>query len=219
MGDNNNPTAEQFKASFRQILINNEIKSSEGANCRDALQILQIPSTHISSIPNEVECQIEAIEPFTPNDYLLDMYQDASIIKVSAEIDHKIQNQFFQCALCANVLAENDAVDGSSNISVDYRPPCISTTHICKVARKYFELFTTQPHFIYSNLFETILIQLVYCRSDFSQHKEHKQFLVEFTVEEFIRSAANELARQLTMRGQNQMLRSKLTKTIQFLGQ
>lgn len=222
LGDNTNPTAEQYKANFRKIMINRELKASGVANCRDNLNILQIPSTHISHVTQEKEPHNIDIELFNPNDYLLNLYEDAAIVNISAEIDQKIRNQFFHCELCSNVLSENRPVDDSSNISVNCQAPCISTTHICKVGKKYFDLFTKQPHFMYHALYEAILTQIdldvMYCNSDFSAHKEHKLFLVEFTVEEYIRYRAHELARTLTLREQSQKLRSKLTRTIHFMG-
>ena len=44
-GCNNNPNAEQFKASFKRLLVHHEIKTSEGSNCgNDDTAILTVPA-------------------------------------------------------------------------------------------------------------------------------------------------------------------------------
>lgn len=45
LGRNDNPTASQFSASFRAVVIHTEITSSEFSNCEDAPNILSISST------------------------------------------------------------------------------------------------------------------------------------------------------------------------------
>lgn len=194
LGDNNNPTAEQFKANFRKILINREIRASNETNCRDKLNILQIPSTSrgysISNTPPAPESGSDNIEPFSSNDYLLNSFEDATIVNIAANIEHKIQQQYFNCDLCSNILNENTIVADDSNTSVNFRSPCVSTTYICKVAKKYFELYSKQIEFKYYLLFEAILDQIdfdaVYCNSNFNTHEEHKKFFVDFVVEEYI---------------------------------
>ncbi|KAF4517055.1 hypothetical protein B566_EDAN004675 [Ephemera danica] len=47
-GCNNNPSARQFKGSYRRLLIHNEIQASSNANCipQDAISILTVSSKH-----------------------------------------------------------------------------------------------------------------------------------------------------------------------------
>lgn len=84
-------------------------------------------------------------------------------------------------------------------------------------------MFIKSVDFKYYILLETILeeidLDIVYCDSDFRLHEEHKKYLVNFIVEEYIRTTAHELARKLALNEQKEMLRHKLTKTVQFLGQ
>lgn len=46
LGNNDNPTVEQFSAAYRKILVASELSSSIFSNCKDHLKILHTPSTH-----------------------------------------------------------------------------------------------------------------------------------------------------------------------------
>lgn len=46
LGSNDNPTTEQFCATYRKVLINTELTCSTLSNCADQLNILQVASTH-----------------------------------------------------------------------------------------------------------------------------------------------------------------------------
>lgn len=61
-GNNDNPDITQFISALRNILINNEIKSSALANCEDKLQIMNISSRRQNTLDNGIEliaCNIQ----------------------------------------------------------------------------------------------------------------------------------------------------------------
>lgn len=186
-GNNENPTVEQFKSAFRKILINNEISASTGSNGFDNLKIY-----FVSSTPNTAETQIddthdniETIEHFCENDNLLDAYEEATICRIASDIEIKIRTQAnFECDLCLNVLNENEKV------SIDIfekkvHQPCIATVYVCKVAQKYFSIFSNKIKYDYAHLVEVIQEEMIYKitfkNSDFSEHFDHKTYFVRYT--------------------------------------
>lgn len=207
-GFNTSPTVEQFKAAYRKILINNEIEASVHANCIDNLNIYFVSSTqnaisthtHIEEQNGELQMNMEEIIHFTPNDNLFDAYEEATICNIASNIEQIIRNKAnFQCDLCLNVLNENNKV--SIDIFEKQEKPCLSTVHLCKVAKKYFNMFRVEIKFDYA--FE---------KSNFSTHEDHKQYFIDFIVQEFIRIQATYIAKHLTINERSKLKRESLMK-------
>lgn len=228
-GSNNNPTVDQFKSAYRKILINNEITSSEHSNCLDRLKIYFIPSTR-KSIENHTETPLpteyppSSIEPFTANDNILDALRDATICQIASEIEYKIRSAArFGCNLCLNIFDENDKVVAECLKNGHLRLPCISTAHICKVASKYLDIFMTQFKYNYPILLDSILREIdnenMFSGSNFEHHFDHKMYFIQFIAEEYIRIKATYIAKNLTLKEQEKMMRNKLNKAIHFVGQ
>lgn len=227
-GNNDNPTAEQFKSAYRKILINNEISASINANCKDDLNIFFVSSTKnlnetqkTSSEPDEC---IEEFEPFSTDDNILDAYEEATICQIASDIERKIRCQaYFECKLCLNVLNENEkvSIDIFEKEQEIYRP-CISSVYICKVANKYLNIFKLKIKFDYIGLVETVEKQIDYDgtfqNSDFTEHCGHKEHFIHSIIEEFVRIRATYIAKNLTMNAQDKLLRNKLNKKIQSRG-
>lgn len=72
---------------------------------------------------------------------------------------------------------------------------------------------------LYYKIFQEIDFERVYEKSDSNEHEDHKYYLVKCIVNEYVRLKVKHVARQLTLNEHIDMLRSKLTKTIHFLGQ
>lgn len=228
-GSNNNPTVDQFKSAYRKILINNEITSSEHSNCFDRLKIYFIPSTRKSlevhtEMPLPTEYPPECIEPFTANDNILDPLRDATLCQIASEIEYKFRSAArFECSLCLNIFIENDKVEAEWLKNGHLRPPCVSTAHICKVASKYLDIFIAQLKFNYPKLLDLTLrgidIENMFNGSNFEHHSDHKMYFIQFIAEEFIRFKATYIAKNLTLKEQEKMMRNKLNKAIHFVGQ
>lgn len=222
-GFNTSPTVEQFKGAYRKILINNEIEASIHANCKDNLNIYFVSSTQ-NAIRNhnfiddqncEPQMDVEQIIHFTPNDNLFDAYEEATICNIASNIEQIIRNKAnFQCDLCLNVLNENDKV--LIDIMEKHYRPCISTVHLCKVAKKYFNSFRVNIRFNYADLIETIQKEIVHgCtfeKSDFSTHEDHKQYFIDFIIQEFIRIQATYIAKHLSLNERTKLKRESLMK-------
>lgn len=229
-GADDNMTVEQFKSAYRKVIVNRGITSSSLANCRDKLNILSVSSTqksrNISEASHDHHDHHDQFDPFTTNDYLMDACEDATIANISAHIEQKIRERGQNCddaftIRCLNILNENNRL--STPIPNDQPPPSISTTYVCKVAKKYFDIFAKKMEFDYGSLLDTILNKMdydvVYPDSDFSENLDLKEIFVQFIAEEFIRFQANHLAKTITLEMQSNAIRQKLTKTIHFYGQ
>lgn len=230
LGFNRNPTQEQFKSAFRKILINTEITSSKFANCRDQLNILHVsskkPETDTNSISiniSHLNNQQESFEPFNPNDCLLDVLKETTIVHFASDIEEKIRASNFKCSACLQVLNENSKVSKDSNVTKILKEiPCESTVYTCKVAEKYINIFLRRSKFDYDLLFDTIINAVdykhIFPKSDFNQHTDpnHEQFFIQFIVEEFIRSRATHIARNLT---ESYSHGEKWEKILHFKGQ
>lgn len=222
-------TVEQFKSTFRKVLVNREITSSIAANCRDRLNILKVASTQqkkitVSSI---TQTNYNDFEFFSANDYLMNACEDANIVKISANIESKLRQRGRHSPdpftlRCLAVLEENNHLDLHDTFKCQ-TSPCVTTTYICKVAKKYFGVFSQQINFDYDLLFDVIINKIdydaVYPNTDFSSNSEMKDFFVQFVVEEFVRGQATHLAKAITMGVQQKAIRTKLKKTIHQYGQ
>lgn len=232
-GSNENPTVEQFKSAYRKTLVNKGITSSAFANCQDNLNILFVPSTkpkkrgeeekNIIAEPNVVNEWV--INPLNANDILLDVGEEATVVRRSADIEQKIRSNFerFKCRSCYDVLDENRKVTVNICPSDDFPLPCESTTFICKAAWKYLNVFVNRPIFDYETLVTTILnaidFDIVFTATNFTLHTEHKHFFIQFIAEEFIRVQSIYIAKELTLREQVKIYGNKIKKRIHALGQ
>lgn len=103
-GNNDNPTAEQFKSAYRRILVNKEITASIKANCKDNLNIFFVSSTpKLDDLQIETELNefTEEIEPFSTSDNVLDVYEEATVCKIASDIEKTIRCKAnFDCELC-----------------------------------------------------------------------------------------------------------------------
>lgn len=234
-GSDDNMTVEQFKSAYRKVIVNRRITSSSFANCRDQLNILSVSSKQKSS--NTVICNIpdisdaqelnyDSFEPFTTNDYLMDACEEATIANISINIEQKLLERGRYCndaftKQCLRILDENSCLDTTT--FNDQLQPCITTMYVCKVAKKYFDIFSQKMEFDYDLLLDVVLNEinydLVFPESDFNENVDLKDIFVQFIVEEFIRFQANHLAKTITLDMQRIALRQKLTRAIHFYGQ
>lgn len=116
LGFNDNPTVQQFCVAFRKAIVNNDIVSSEGANCQDVLKILSVSSRRSNSNVNENELPenheslktTDSATAHTGDDNLvLNDLEIASISHQAGLIETKILEQCrFSCADCCRVLSK-----------------------------------------------------------------------------------------------------------------
>lgn len=238
-GNNDNPTVEQFMSSIRKLMVQSEFTASENANCKDALNILHMPSTsHKLPLDNSNDLNstnydvsdkqkeaLERIQRFSPNDVMLDASSEATITFNAGIIEQKVQSVGrFNCNECKQVFSVNEKISDCCIKSAKINTPCVSTVLICKIADKYMRVFKTSiVHFnyqlIYQRIFEDVNFQTIYEKSFESCHESHKQYFVKFIIEEYMRMIATYMAKEFTLNQSKLFLRKKLRKTIHVHGQ
>lgn len=233
-GCNDNPTAEQFIASFRKNVVCNEILSSEKSNCEDNLNltILNVSSrsSHVSNSDNTIstvekpgdsehlERSNEIRENFEPNEEMT-----LSIAYIAGTIEEQIEKMGrFECGDCFDLFSVNDkiTVDISSKSN---RAPCQSTFDICYVAHKYVQNLSQDYRYTFSNAKDDTLHEFdsetAFSKTNFEGHETHKDFFIEFILTRYIHVQATYIAKRVTLREQKILLRNKLRKFIHFSGQ
>lgn len=238
-GNNNNPTVEQFSANFRRTVINTELTSSSLANCIDNLDILKISSQH--TIDPSAEKQIfvmtakqalsidnETEEEELPEDFAIPNHADSGIpadlgiANVAGIIESSIErNRKFNCEECSFIFEKNEKMD--ANLFIRNKKnviPCKSTFDICKVSNVLSSIH--ESNFMYPNLVTQIKNQLkedLYNETCFEHNVDHKTFIIDLIIEEFIRIRATHRARQLTLDQHKKFVRHGKTHDVTFSGQ
>lgn len=150
------------------------------------------------------------------------------IANVAGLIEARIEkNCKFDCEICSTIFEENEKI--AATIFVKNRKnvlPCKSTFDICKMSNKlttsYFERIH-ESHFDYKQLFHSIKSKVthehLFEQTDFQHEIEHRTFIIDLIIEEFIRIRAVERARQITLSQHTVLLRSVKTHDIHFSGQ
>lgn len=229
-GYTENPTVTQFTSAFRKILIHNEIKSSDVANCEDKLNILTVSSQretkqqYLHSVRDPTQDNNEDIYDtitLNENDFLMNCCEEVTIASIANSIEKKIcAVGRFECA-CAHVLDRNEKV---SNLAINdgSHTPCISTHHVCKIANILFNENKNQINFNY----EVLLHKAMHCvnfdnifTDYFECDKSHKIGFIKYIIEEFIRLQATYIAKNVTLAEQKILCRKSLQKQVHFLGQ
>lgn len=243
-GRNDNPNASQFCASFRAVVINTEITASEFANCKDALNILSIPSTAkpphsniqpiqpINNSTNEneeselyenvpyIEDDPENQESIIPQEQL-SKYEIHTVAYFAGQIEKKIQNGRFQCedGICSSIFVSNEKIDTQFFDGNKFtQRPCKSTLTICEIVHKYFTSHSRNRNFNYKTLLNEIqkLVPFdhLFPQTDFSHDIGHKVFFINYIIDEYVRLYATYLAKRVTLDHHKLLERKALHKRI-----
>lgn len=249
LGCNDNPNAQELKSCMRKLLFYNEISSSVFANCEDNLNILtvssqkpcQVGTTNIAAenigIDEYVEAnedRFEEIEEFIQSSDRLNLNirpqnkEEMTIAYIAGTIEKKVATCKFGCRdcedLCKQVFIENEKIPGhfiENNNKT--QKPCLDTFYICKKAH---EIFDENLHFddfdykkIHELIFDRLLEENFFPNTDFTHDFEHKRYLIEYIVDEYIRNYATYIAQRVTLAQQKMLVRNKNRKTTHFRGQ
>lgn len=246
-GLNNNPNALQFKSAYRKLQCNLNISVPEHSNCRifnskfiDNLQYANV--YFVSSLRNKLNLsnnanflakldaqsekvieELSLIDDAKVGYSLTDSPVGSSIAYVARQIEDKIENvEQFYCDQCRHIFNENEKLNGCYLSSNYVRPPCVSTYNICTITDKHLMLFLSRNfdfNVLYYRVFQEINWDQTYEKSNFQMHRDHKYHLVKCIVNEYSRMKSNRIAKKLTMDEHVEILRSKLTKLIHYIGQ
>lgn len=233
-GYNDNPTWEQFVAAFRKLLAYSTIMYSSLSNCHSSEELDSNPFSNILSItsrrapavkPNEHDLLSVDIEEINRlyrilseaerKDETEDNLNVHTITHIATSIENRINaTQKFTCLMCQQVFRENRR--GAENL-------CQSTFEICKNTDRFLkpEILKGTINFnvIYHEILQNIDIDSLYHNTDYTDHFEHKIYLIRFIIDEFIRIKGTYIAKTVTFKEHENILRVRLHKLLHFLGQ
>lgn len=219
LGGNDNPSATQLIGSVRKLLIENEFKASEDANCDDHLNLLYVPSTTSKSKIDRVKdknisdkrCPEIDIEEL---DSLLLRLEQSELVTIklrAGTIENKLR---FTCMDCSRDLDKSQKIDGYFPRNMNR--PSETTVTICKIAflllSKYLKNQKDLYFFNYESVQNHILCLVLGCTDDlfmnfdFSHNVEHEEQLIINIADEYIKLHNTHLARQLTIKSQSELI-------------
>lgn len=248
-GSNDNPTIQQLKGAMRKLLFYNEVTSSTFANCIDNLNILTVTkrnnNTDTNTEPDRENMPVEDEEYaeqcdenfenieemnagriFEP-DTEIESKEDATIAFLAGKIEKKAESSRFKCLECENIckqiFSENENISGEFFDNPDTQKPCRSTFIIANHAYRAFNDSLKHPIFEYKRVHDqishSIMYENLYSETDFSHDAQHKNFLIGFIVDEFIRTYGTYVAKCWTMEKQQEIIRTRNRKIVHFKGQ
>lgn len=230
LGQNNdNPTAQQFQSAVRKLIFSTEIRSSEFANCDDNLNLLKVSSTPRNKTINMHEMIESTDEMFDEEQYIdistetVETEEEITIAFKAGEIEKKIESGRFECDMCVKVLNEDYKISGNFVENTLTQRPCISTYVICKITNEHFEACAKSNDFYYYSMLNSIRKSIPYNaifeHSDFTHEPSHKNYFINFIIDEYVRMYGTYAAKNITLELQQKMLRNKNRRVYIFAGQ
>lgn len=230
LGNNTNPTAEQLSGVVRKILVTDEIKAPNTANCADHLDILTISSDsmlkrsnllQISQPAQHFEKKENCFENATLN------FKDLYSVKIRAgTIEKKIRLGVPRCQheQCVNLFKKDcDKIEGLFHENGLVQRPTNSTVKICEVIYKWFLVYDDIYKFDYGQFFQQVLDSVpfddLYKYVDFSHDENHKSEFILMIIDEYIRMHATYLAKITTINIHSKILGKYSQKLKHFSGQ
>jgi len=152
---NNNTTASQFEVAFKLLIVHNEIKVSNGANCepQDLTPILFVTSSKQVTNTNYLDL-LCTIEEYSEENQVTDelvflsqnekRYIDDVVEYIAGFVVRKIVNKM-SCLNCVTAITENNDENAFSLIRVKSRGGLIKPSRdvlvLCKTAEQIFKSF------------------------------------------------------------------------------
>lgn len=230
LGFNTNPTAQQLSGILRKILVLDEIKASDTANCEDNLDILTIsscPTQNQGSLLNNL-LQVENYDDETDliSNRTLN-YKDLYTIKIRAgTIEKKIRLAKPCCnhEECVNISRKNwDKIQGILYENGLVQRPTNSTVRICEIIYKFFVIYSDIYAFNYNQFYKHVLDSIpfedLYTYVDFTHDIKHKSEFILLIIDEYIRIHATYTARITTIGIHTKIIGKAYQKFKHFSGQ
>lgn len=243
-GRNDNLTWEQFCAAVRKILAFSTVMYSKKSNCKlpevhgncysNILSITsQRPKIEKLSMSECLEVTEEEIENLYDKlseieasevDQLTEELTDYTVAQIANIIENRIKStKQFDCSSCKNIFDENKHKVDTFNGTKFAVKPCYSTFCICKQADRFLkeEILKGAVEFrvVYSEILQTLNFEELFEQTDFTDHLEHKIYLIRHIVNEYVKIKGTHMAKSLTIREHQKSFRSKLHKLLHYMGQ
>lgn len=240
-GYNDNPTQQQFKSSYRKILVNSTVFTSKKANCvnfdsdadpfTDVLfvssrrPLIKKPYDENEPPPEvqDVHDQLDKIEYCEANGLFPQNVSDLTIAHIANTIEDRMKSSDRYCDLCMRAFEENDKVETCFTGRAYTQKPCRSTYKICKETDRYLKVqFLREKRYFNAACYiiaTRINVDTLYMLSDFSHNPNHKLCLVEIIINAYIQIKSTYLAKQANFTAETENMRARLHKLIHFYGQ
>lgn len=229
LGGNDNPSATQLVGSVRKILVQNEFKASDGANCEDHLNLLYVSTASNRNsdrvdnkiVPRKISLEID----FQDVDKELLEFSELVTIKLRAgAIENRLK---FTCTHCSHIFLNTQKIDGSYPSNMNR--PCKSTVTICEIAymilSKYLsdnnheDLYFFKYDIVLRHILNFVPTDELFVGFYFSHNVEHKGQMIINIVDEYIKLHNTHLARRSTIANQTVYLGKVAKKYKHNVGQ
>lgn len=245
-GFNDNPTAQQFEAAYRKLLIHNDVMCSNKSNCIDhGTKILTVSSNRqkMKKCDDGIDYNGDAdlddffFDPEYADSFFLADYVDDphshSLAYMASALEAKIMStkslkQPIRCEDCISVLIENELIEDSfirfKARRTNMLQPCKSTFDICKFVDSFVDTCTgaTSYKHVTMQILRNIPFESLYTSSSFSGHpgeKGHKYMFVKKIVEMYMDMKSAHVAKCFTLKTHDEPIRHQYKKLIQQRGQ
>lgn len=243
-GYNDNPTVQDFCASYRKLMVSNTINISKDANCAPQLTVISEPISNIFSVSSvrkvvgesnlesgiivplseemeELYAKLSDVEAIERNS-LHQGLSDLTIAYIAGVIEKRMRNAKAYCSGCANIFNENIKLNRSFMSSNLVEKPCRDTFTICKQANQFLKLQlingTVNFNTLYYAIFADININSIFNATDFTGHEEHKLYFIRKIADVYIQIKGTYIARSTTF-DSKEFKRSFLRKLVHIRGE
>lgn len=234
-GFNDNPTAQQFEAAYRKLLIHNDVVCSKKSNCIEK-------GTKILTVSSQRKPNFKTNHPVIMNEMIFeDEFVDAalytddshshSLAYMASVLETKIitaKRQIIKCEKCMDVFIENELMQDSfirfKEKRTNITQPCKSTFDIIKFVDSYLTFCKDKSYSFDATVLQilgNIPFETLFSSSDFEKHPEkgHKYEFVKRIVQSYMSMKSIHVAKCFTLKSHDEPIRHKYKKLIQQKGQ
>lgn len=237
-GCNDNPTAQQFEAAYRKLLVHNEVTCSEYSNCQnDVTKILQVSSRKRgkeTTIENEIDITnlLFSSQDSNNSDEISQIGLEVhSRVYLASTIEKRVTEIISRrgkkkCSLCMEVFVQNtlevDSLVELKSKSNYNSQPCKSTVNILFEVDQFLKKLDNENisfdqtckyflnHMNFSRFYES---------SNFDASHDHRNDLIELIIKTYLNFRSVHIAKIITRQSQGKLIRHKLLKDLHSLGQ
>lgn len=232
---NDNPTVQQYKASYKRIQMTSDILISQHANISSVTptvsNLLTISTSQISDINDKGsvdkscdndQCveQIEGNETYTEHD--ADISQNASISFVASEVEKRLL-MAGGCSYCKKVIRENDKLAQHNCVGMNI--PCQSTFEICMAADVAIKQLMKDTNNNFKHKIKNYVMQKIDFNDLYPNYfelhhdEDHKHYLVNYIINEYTHIKCTFISKQRNLEMHKIYFRNKNRKDVQRAGQ
>lgn len=231
-GFNDNPTVEQFVASYKKLIAYDNVFCSTRANCEPnsneepLSNIIEISSRSTKSDESCLNIEPSSEEMDQLNRILAQLAEaeeisntseglsDISIAHIANMIEQKFKSAEIYCCSCITMFYENEKLQQILPHTQAQDNPCKSTFLICKNADKFLKSplldGTVKFNVLLYAIYRELDLDFLYANTDFTDHEDHKLYFIRTIVNAYAHIKGTHIAKNITISEQETFLRSYL---------